>query len=257
MWPALPVSLRHLTLEGSPSPVANPPKTLRLGGLTRLETLTLAGCANKALDEDFLGDYTGEPPLPPSLRVLRFEHPMTLRWGCMSPPEEPDDDDLYIEASVRLIECRTDVDSDGNACSVMPHGAPTQVAGRGIRRSSEQPPEGTLSMELNQLMVRHGSGPLDLAFEYQAYAVDMVCTLLHKAPGSYREVRLCCGSLAPVLQVGVAWKQTGSGRCENRFGLGREGMAGLAAALQQYELASGSTLRLSADRRQCIITQGA
>lgn len=84
-----------------------------------------------------------------------------------------------------------------------------------------------------------------------------MCALLHTAPGSYREVRLCCGSLAPVLQVGVAWKQTGSGLCENRFGLGCEGMAGLAAALQQYELASGSTLQFSADKRQCIITRGA
>ena len=110
-------------------------------------------------------------------------------------------------------------------------------------------------MELNQLMVRHGSGPLDLAPEYQAYAVDMVCGLLHRAPGSYREVALCCGGPGPALRVGVAWRQTGDGQCDNRFPLGSEGMAGLAAALQQYELNGGSRITLSADKRQCIIRE--
>jgi len=198
-WPALPVSLRHLQLEGSPSPVADPPKALRLGGLTRLETLSLIGCASRALDEEFLGDCAGEgPPLPPSLRVLRFENPTTLRWGRMSEPDQPDDDDLYIEASVALIECRTDVDSDGNPCSAIPYGAPTQVAGRGIRRSSEQPPQGTLSMELNQLMVRHGSGPLDLASEYQAYIGVRVAPYgarqLPRGPALLRQPGACAAS---------------------------------------------------------------
>ena len=47
--PTLPVSLRHLVLDGSDmGSKCLPPRSLRLDSLTRLQTLSLLGCAARS-----------------------------------------------------------------------------------------------------------------------------------------------------------------------------------------------------------------
>ena len=50
--------------------------------------------------------------------------------------------------------------------------------------------QGTLSMEVDCMVVRHVVESLDLPFVYEAYIMEMLCEFLREAPGSFREVRL-------------------------------------------------------------------
>lgn len=148
----LPSSLKHLVLDGLTGENCRPPTNLRLGGLTRLETLTLLGCACRALDELVLGDCADEPPLPPSLRTLRLEAPMTLRLGeSQAEPGQFSALNSFVEASVRSIECHTDATPDGVPRSAMPCGSPVVLGGRGFRRTSDgRPPQVQVGLTLKR-----------------------------------------------------------------------------------------------------------
>ncbi len=114
-------------------------------------------------------------------------------------------------------------------------------------------PQGILCVEVDLMVVRHPMGPLSLPAVYKAFTLKLLCGLLGKAPGDYREVRLISSGQGPALEVGVA--QTGGGLCHSIYPLGAEG---LADALQQHgRFASGTNVSLSANSRQCIITQSA
>ncbi len=86
----------------------------------------------------YLGNCTGEPPLPTSLRSLWLEAPMTLPLeGSQAEPGQHSATCSSVSASVRSIECRTDLGPDSDPRSAMPHGSLAELGNRGFRRTSD------------------------------------------------------------------------------------------------------------------------
>ena len=209
--PELPVSLLHLVLDGRAGvgPDCEPPYSLELGGLTRLKTLSLLGCAVSSLDVAFADVFESDltiQPLPPSLRTLRLEAPelsVDLSRHMLSTAS-----DLTLETSVGVVACDIGFQSEfallgGTTLLSLSTELPDEV------RSSEATsllPVGVriLNMEVNVISIACAYMPTNLLPEYvrKVDAIHALCELFSTAPDSYCEFRLRQGS-SPTLGINL------------------------------------------------------
>ena len=263
----LPLSLRSLTLDGSgfraPGPPSDPPSHLRLGGLTRLETLTLLGCCARILEDESLGECE-QPPLPPSLRTLRLESsarwPQRVKLSRHRPSRLSASPDLMLEASVGQVDCGIGLRDDGEVGN-MAHGFGAQQAEAGAPQLTSLLPAGarTLSIELGALLISDARLPatLDPDAVCEDDALRSLCELFGSAPDSYREFRLSSrGGPRRALRMHLTWFSVVLGRPAVKT-FRPENMASFANALLQFAPAYGVNVSLSADESCCVIRQPA
>ena len=206
--PDLPVSLRHLVLDGRAGvgPHCEPPYDLRLGGLTRLESLSLLGCAANALEDEYtrLGPFAAGPPeaavapLPPSLRTLRLEDPTGDVAVRLSRTRLSAASGLAIEASIAFIACDIGIYAD-DALAENPWYSLLDLSAdlpADVRESQSTSllPAGvrTLSIETDFVTIACAHMPPTLKPQAvcAADAVQKLCELFGTAPDSYHEFHL-------------------------------------------------------------------
>ncbi len=275
--PDLPPSLRQLVLEGPDGGIGGdrlPPFGLRLRNLTRLETLSLLGCASRGLAARYLGPCDGSP-LPAGLRTLRLVAPTVVCWGTgITGSAIPAD--CAVTTSVECIEIQLPVGEDGRARGAMPYGSADQLVRRGAGQTPSQlsADDGTLR-EPNQLSACNGTLSVELSGRIRierdpvagdprghpcvAYAEQKICEIFSTAPGTYREVRVSKGdgwyNTRKPLEVSLWWTLAPDTAYRCSIPLWGFGMAGFADALMQYASVNGKRVRvsLSADERCCSI----
>ena len=261
--PELPISLCHLSLDGSafsvPGPPWNPPSDLRLSDLTRLETLTLLGCVARALEDEFLGDCE-QPPLPSSLRTLRLESP--ARWpqrvnlSRYWAPRLSASADLTFETSVGQVDCGIGLREDSEVSCMTITPAAT-MAEDGTPQATSLLPAGvrSLSLEMGAIQVSDArlSATLDPESVCQDDAMRSLCLLFSSAPDSYREFRLSnCGSPRRVMRVHLTWFSATLDRAVVKT-FRPKNMASLADMLRRFAPAYGMSVSLSADESCCVV----
>ena len=266
--PQLPVSLRHLVLDGRAGvgPDCEPPLKVRLSGLTRLETLSLLGCAVNALEDEYLGSYslsaTALPePLPPSLRTLRLDAPelsVDLSRHTLSTAS-----DLTLEVSVGAVACDIGFHSADEwaepACTLLylSTDLPDDV------RSSEAAsllPDGvrTLSLTTGAVSIACAYMPWILVPEVvrEEDAVHALCELFSTAPDSYREFQLRRGS-EPAFGIHLLWNDNRNLDFPHHKPFFFEDMTMLANAMQDSAHECGLDVSLCDDQSCCVVSRSA
>ena len=252
-------------------PDCEPPYKLRLGGLTRLETLSLLGCAVNALEDEYthLGAYsywTSEPeaaPLPPSLRTLRLEAPTSAMTIDLSRHTLSAASELTLGTSVGVVACDVGFRSGSEwaepACTLLYLSTelPEDV------RSSEATsllPDGvrTLSMEANVISIACAHMPATLEPELvcEADAVKALCELFSLAPQSYREYRLRRGP-EPGLAISLLWNDAADLDFPHHKSFRFESIMSLADALQSVAHEYALNVSICDHQSCCVVSRGA
>jgi len=262
--PELPVSLRHLVLDGHAGvgPDCEPPHKLRLGGLTRLEALSLLGCAVNALEDEYLDAWSSDPtaePLPTSLRTLRLEAPdlsVDLSRHTLSTASN-----LTLEASVEAVACDVGFRSENEwiepACTLLylstelpddvRTSAATSLLPDGVR---------TLRLTTNAISIACAFMPWGVYPEVlsEGDAVDALSELFSTAPDSYREFQLRPRS-EPAFSIHLLWNQIRDLECPHHKSFFFENMTMLAEALQNRAHEYGFEVLLCDNQSCCVVSR--
>ncbi len=263
--PELPVSLRHLVLDGRAGvgPDCEPLHKLRLGGLTRLATLALLGCAVSSLEDEYLDasslDLTAQP-LPPSLRTLRLVAPelaVDLSRHTLSTAS-----DLTLEASVGAVACDVGFRSENEwvepACTLLYLSTELPEAVRSSEATSLLP-DGvrTLRLTTSAISIACAFMPWIVYPEVlnETDAIDALSELFSTAPDSYCEFRLRPVGSEPAFDIELLWNRIRDLECPHHKCFSFENMTVLAKALQIRAHEYGFKVSLCDNQSCCVVTR--